>query len=473
MSVRTRFPPSPTGALHVGAVRTALFNHLFARHHDGALVLRIEDTDRERSTAESTATILDGLAWLGIDWDEGPYFQSQRTELYRAQVDRLLDAGRAYRCWCTADELEARRQAAIRAGGRAGYDRTCRDRTSPPVGRTAFVVRFKAPVEGETVVDDLVKGRIVFQNAELDDLVILRSDGTATYNFCVVVDDVDMRITDVIRGDDHVANTPRQALLYQALGAPLPRFAHLPMIFGPDKTKLSKRHGATSVLEYRELGYLPDALINYLARLGWSHGDQELFTRRELIEKFSMENVGTSPAIFNPEKLAWVNFQYLKATPPDEAARLVCPFLAQRRLPVPADRAWLARAVATLQERAKTLGELADALRFYVADEIELAAKAAALLTPEAAPLLDDVTERLAALSRWDAASIEAAFNETVARFGVKLGALAQPVRAALTGSTASPGIFDVVDVLGRERTIARLRAARTRVASTPTPSAP
>jgi glutamyl-tRNA synthetase len=473
MSVRTRFPPSPTGALHVGAVRTALFNHLFARHHGGALVLRIEDTDRERSTAESTATILDGLAWLGIDWDEGPYFQSQRTEIYRAQVDRLLDAGRAYRCWCTADELEARRQAAIRSGGRAGYDRTCRDRTSPPAGPTTFVVRFMAPLEGETVVDDLVKGRIVFQNAELDDLVILRSDGTATYNFCVVVDDIDMRISHVIRGDDHVANTPRQALLYQALGAPLPRFAHLPMIFGPDKTKLSKRHGATSVLEYRELGYLPDALINYLARLGWSHGDQELFTRRELIEKFSMDNVGTSPAIFNPEKLAWVNFQYLKATPPEEAARLVCPFLSQRGLPVPADRAWLGRAVATLQERAKTLGELADALRFYVTDEIELAPKAAALLTPEAAPLLDDVTARLAALSRWDAASIEAAFHETVARFGVKLGALAQPVRAALTGSTASPGIFDVVDVLGRERTIARLRAARARVASAPTPSAP
>src|SRR6185503_10834913 len=261
MSVRTRFPPSPTGALHIGSVRTALFNYLFARHHDGAFVLRIEDTDQERSTPESTKTILEGLQWLRLEWDEGPFFQMQRTELYRAYADRLLAHGHAYRCWCTPEELEARRQAAAQAGARTGYDRTCRDRREQPSNRSSHVVRFKTPLDGETTVDDLVKGRITFQNAEIDDFIILRSDGTAVYNFCVVVDDVDMRISHVIRGTDHVANTPRQVLLYQALDAPLPRFAHIPMILGPDKAKLSKRHGAASVLEYRDQGYLPDALV--------------------------------------------------------------------------------------------------------------------------------------------------------------------------------------------------------------------
>jgi glutamyl-tRNA synthetase len=473
MSVRTRFPPSPTGALHIGAVRTALFNYLFARHHGGAIVLRIEDTDRERSTPESTAIILEGLGWLDLQWDEGPYFQSRRTELYRAQIDRLLDAGRAYRCWCTPEELEARRAAAIQSGGRAGYDRTCRERSSPPSGRSSCVVRFKAPIDGETILDDLVKGRIVFQNTELDDLVILRSDGSPTYNFCVVVDDADMRITHVIRGDDHVANTPRQVLLYQALGATLPRFAHLPMILGPDKTKLSKRHGATSVLEYRDLGYLPEALVNYLARLGWSHGDQELFTKRELIEKFSLENVGTSPAIFNPEKLSWVNSHYLKATPPDTLARQVTPFLERAGLTVPGDAAWLARAVATLRERAKTLAELAEAARFYVADTIEPTPKAAALLQPDTAPVLDDLIARLSQIDPWNAATIVSAFLAAVAALGLALGKIAQPVRAAVTGSTASPGIYEVLDVLGRERTIARLRAARARIDATSTSFSP
>ncbi len=473
MSVRTRFPPSPTGALHIGAVRTALFNYLFARHHGGALVLRIEDTDRERSTPESTAIILDGLRWLGLEWDEGPFFQSQRTELYRAQADRLLEGGRAYRCWCTPEELEAKRDAAMKAGGRVGYDRTCRERRTQPGDPTSFVVRFKAPLDGETVVDDQVKGGIVFQNAELDDLVLLRSDGTATYNFCVVVDDVDMRITDVIRGDDHVANTPRQVLLYQALDAPLPRFAHLPMIHGPDKAKLSKRHGATSILDYRDQGYLPDALVNYLARLGWSHGDQELFSRSELIEKFSLENVGASPAIFNPEKLAWVNFQYLKATPPETLARLVGPFLVQAGLAVPTDQAWLGRALATLRERAKTLTELAEAARFYISDTIEMTAQAQAQLRAEIAPAFDELVDRLERLERWEPATIEAAFHATIERHALGLGKLAQPVRAAVTGSTASPGIYEVLDVLGRDRTIARLRAARAHFPSVVTPSAP
>jgi glutamyl-tRNA synthetase len=465
MAVRTRFPPSPTGALHLGSVRTALFNFLFARHHGGAFVLRIEDTDRERSTPESTATILEGLTWLGLDWDEGPFFQSRRAELYRAHADRLLETGGAYRCWCTPDELEARRAAAMARGEHAGYDRTCRDRSAPPAGGTTHVVRFKAPIEGETVVDDLVKGRIVFRNADLDDFVILRSDGSAVYNFCVVVDDVDMRITHVIRGDDHLANTPRQALLYAALGVEPPRFAHIPMILGPDRAKLSKRHGAASVLEYRDQGYLADALVNYLARLGWSHGDQELFTRRELIEKFSLENVGTSPAIFNPEKLLWVNFHYLKATPPETLARLVTPFLERAGLRAPDDGAWLARAAASLRERAKTLVELASALRFYLVDPVTITPKAAAQLTSSTAPTLEDLARRLAALGDWNAATIERVFQETITAHGLALGKLAQPVRAAVTGSTASPGIYEVLDVLGRERTIARLRDAIARVA--------
>jgi glutamyl-tRNA synthetase len=473
MSVRTRIAPSPTGAMHIGLVRTALFNYLFARHHGGALVLRIEDTDQERSTPESTATILDGMRWLGLEWDEGPFFQTQRTTLYRAQADRLLEQGHAYRCWCTPAELEARRAAAVAAGGRLGYDRTCRDRATPPADRAQHVVRFKAPVDGETVVDDLVKGPIAFHNAELDDFVILRTDGSPVYNFCVVVDDVDMRITHVIRGTDHVANTPRQILIYRALGAELPRFAHIPMILGPDKAKLSKRHGATSVLEYRERGYLADALVNYLARLGWSYGDQELFTRAELIEKFSLENVGTSPAIFNPEKLDWVNFQYLKATPPDQLARLAVPFIEKAGITPPGDLAWLAGALETLRERAKTMQELVDVARFFLIDDVEMTAKAEALLRPEIAPALDELVERLAAIATWDVATIEAAFHETVAHHAIGLGKLAQPVRAAVTGSTASPGIFEVLAVLGRARTLARLRAARARIASVSEPSSP
>src|SRR6266571_1696290 len=330
MSVRTRFAPSPTGALHIGSVRTALFSYLFARHHGGVFVLRIEDTDRERSTEESTRAILEGLGWLGLAWDEGPYHQSERLALYRARAEALLAAGAVYRCWCTPEELEARRQAALAAGRRPAYDRTCRERTAPPADRAAHALRFRTPLEGETVIDDHVKGRVVFRNVDLDDFIIVRSDGMPVYNFCVVVDDHDMRITHVIRGDDLLASTPRQVLLYRAFGAAPPAFAHVPQILGLDKARLSKRHGATSVLAYREMGYLPDAVVNYLARLGWSHGDQELFRREELIAHFTLENVGKSAGIFNPEKLEWVNFQYMKATPP----------------PAPGSRAWWRRSAS-------------------------------------------------------------------------------------------------------------------------------
>jgi glutamyl-tRNA synthetase len=310
-----------------------------------------------------------------------------------------------------------------------------------------------------------VKGRVVFQNADLDDFIIQRSDGTPVYNFCVVVDDVDMRITHVIRGDDHLANTPRQVLIYQGLGAPLPVFAHLPQVLGVDKARFSKRHGATSVREYRDLGYLPDALVNYLARLGWSHGDQELFTREELVRHFSLDTVGKSPGVFNPEKLEWVNFQYLKATPADALADAVVPFLERAGLPVPADRAWLARAIETLKERAKTLAELAEFLGIYLCDRVEPEPKAAAkFLRPDVAPALDDVRARLAALADWNPTTIESAFQATLAATGAKLGQIAQPVRVAVTGGTVSPGIYEVLDVLGRERTLARLTSARARI---------
>ena len=467
MSVRTRFAPSPTGSLHIGSVRTALFSYLFARHHGGSFLLRIEDTDKERSTEESVRAIVEGLTWLGLTWDEGPYFQSQRMALYRARAESLLAAGHLYRCYCTTDELEARRQAALAAGRRPAYDRTCRDLTAPPTGRATSVLRFRTPLDGQTVIDDLVKDRVVFQNAELDDFVVVRSDGSPMYNFCVVVDDHDMAVTHVIRGDDLLASTPRQTLLYQALGAPVPRFGHVPQILGLDKARLSKRHGATSVLSYAEQGYLPDAMVNYLARLGWSHGDQELFTRTELVDHFTLETVGKSASIFNPEKLEWVNFQYLKATPATDLARLVLPFIERAGLPVPTDLAWLARAVETLRERAKTLVELADFARFYLADAIELDPKAAAKhLTPGVAPALADLTRHLRDLAEWTPAAIEGAFQATIGTHDMRLGGLAQPVRVAVTGGTVSPGIYEVLDVLGRERTLSRLDAAAQRIMS-------
>ncbi len=469
MSVRTRFPPSPTGYLHIGGARTALFNWLFARHHGGTLVLRIEDTDRERSTSESVQAILDSLTWLGLDWDEGPHFQSARYDLYRARAEALLAAGHLYRCYCTTDELDAKRKTALAAGRRPAYDRTCRDRSGPAPDRP-FVLRFRTPLAGETVIDDQVKGPVVFQHADLDDFVVLRSDATPVYNFCVVVDDVDMTITHVIRGDDHLANTPRQVLLYRAFGASLPVFAHVPLILGLDKTRLSKRHGATSVMAYQDLGYLPHALVNYLARLGWSHGDQELFTRDQLITHFSLDNVGKAAGIFNPEKLEWVNFQYLKTTPVDELTRLLIPFLERAGLPIPADRAWLARAVGTLRERAKTLVELAEFCRFYLVDPIVPDEQAAAKhLTPAIAPALTDLVAALGALDAWNPGAIESAFQQVIAPRDLKLGALAQPVRVAVTGGTVSPGIFAVLDVLGRARTLARLHVVQERLATAST----
>ena len=468
-TVRTRFAPSPTGYLHIGGARTALFNLLFARHNGGTFVLRIEDTDRERSTPEAIEAIVESLKWLELDWDEGPFFQTQRYDLYKEKVRELLAAGKAYPCTCTAEELDQKRQAAMKEKRKPMYDGTCRpaEGVVPPLpeGRP-YTVRFRGPREGTTIVDDAVKGPVTFENRELDDLIIARSDGTPTYNFCVVVDDIDMRITHIIRGDDHLANTPRQILLYQALGHTPPVFAHVPLILGLDKARLSKRHGATSVTAYRDMGYFPEALSNYLVRLGWSHGDQEIFSRAELIEKFSLEAVGKSAGVFNPEKLLWLNAHYLKTRPLSQLADDVVPFIQAKGYPVPPDKKWRERMVATLQERAKTLVELVEMAHFYLSDDIKYDEKAAKkFLTSEIRAPLSELIEKLEAIGDFDEKNIEAAFTEVLLRHDLQLGKLAQPVRVTLTGSTVSPGIYEVLAVLGKERALKRLKDALARIA--------
>jgi glutamyl-tRNA synthetase len=463
-SIRTRFAPSPTGYLHIGGARTALFNYLFARHHGGKFILRIEDTDRERSTPEAIAAILDSLKWLGLDWDEGPFYQTERYPLYKEKVRELLAAGKAYPCTCAPAELEAKRQAALKEKRKPAYDGSCRpkDGSIPPLPQgKPYTVRFLSPKSGTTIVEDGVKGNVVFENRELDDLIVARSDGSPTYNFCVVVDDIDMGITDIIRGDDHLSNTPRQILLYQALGRTPPRFAHVPLILGTDKARLSKRHGATSVTAYRDMGYFPEALVNYLVRLGWSHGDQEIFSRDELIKKFTLETVGKSAGVFNPEKFLWLNSHYMKNRPLPQLADEVLPFLDAKGYPRQPDREWLAKMIRTLTERAKTLVELVEMAHFYLSDDIQLEEKAAKkFLTPEISGPLNELSQKLAALDDFAEPTIEGAFTAILQEKSWSLGKLAQPVRVALTGSTTSPGIHEVIAVLGKERTLRRLRAA-------------
>jgi glutamyl-tRNA synthetase len=454
----TRFPPSPTGYLHIGGARTALFNWLYARHSQGKFILRIEDTDTQRSTQASVDAIFDALDWLGIDWDDGPYFQSKRLSIYDAHVKKLVESGNAYYCTCSPDRLEEMRKRAQDRGQKPKYDGTCRDKQLAP--SPGAVVRFAAPVTGSTVVKDVIKGNIVFQNDELDDFVIQRSDGMPTYNFVVVVDDITMGINTVIRGDDHVNNTPKQIMLYQALGSPLPTFGHVPMVLGADKARLSKRHGAMSVTAYREMGYLPEALINYLVRLGWSHGDQEFFTRDELIEKFSLENVGKSAGIFNPDKLLALNADHIKAYAPERLAPLLKPFLTKEGYDVSRGPA-VSDVVATLNTRSKTLTEMAGSARFYYENDIQYEEKAAKkFLTPESLDPLLTLTAELSALPDFDLNALEAAFKKVMDKTGLKLGKVAQPVRVALTGTTVSPGIFEVINVLGRKETLHRLTAA-------------
>ncbi|HEX9021115.1 MAG TPA: glutamate--tRNA ligase [Nitrospirota bacterium] len=465
--VRVRFAPSPTGALHIGGVRTALFNWLFARHHNGKFILRIEDTDQTRSTDESIKIILDGMKWLGLDWDEGPFRQTERMDIYREHVDRLLKQGKAYYCYCTPEELEARRKAAIAAGRPPKYDRKCRSLTAPVVGRTP-AVRFLSSDEGQTIVRDLIRGAVSFENQQLDDLIIQRSDGFPTYNFAVVVDDVTMNITHVVRGDDHLNNTPRQIQLYQALGYEPPEFAHLPMILGPDKTKLSKRHGATAVTEYIDLGYLPEALVNYLSRLGWSSGDQEIFSRQELIEKFSLDSVGKAPSVFNPEKLLWLNHHYIQQADPGRLAGLALALLKKDGVVASGkepDREWLKKLVKMLTERSHTLMEMKTAAIPFLVDEIELDEKARSKhLTNDVAPILSELANRLKPVEPFTHTEVEKVFAAIVVEKGLKLGKVAQPVRVALTGGTVSPGIYDVIEVMGKEKTIKRIEAAITMI---------
>ncbi|MBI5238542.1 MAG: glutamate--tRNA ligase [Deltaproteobacteria bacterium] len=476
MAVRTRFAPSPTGFLHIGGARTALFNYLFARHHRGKFILRIEDTDVERSTQVSLQAILDGMNWLGLDWDEGPYLQSSMFEAYRKYAKELLLNGAAYRCFCTAPELEARRKEAIAFGRPPMYDKRCREASGRP--GAPYAIRFRVP-EGQTFFDDLIKGRISFDNSSIEDLVILRSDSTPTYNLCVVVDDALMEITHVIRGDDHINNTPKQVLLYAALKRPVPLFAHLPMILGSDRTRLSKRHGATSVMAYKDMGILPHALVNYLARLGWSHGDQEIFAVDELVEKFSLENAGKSSGVFNPEKLIWLNQHYIKEEDPSSLAGLLLPFLDALGVNARGDER-LPAIVKTLKERSKTLKDMAesayhiyfkeeetnvktglDAVLYYRYDE-KAAAKflVADNIIAENIDLFELLTERLSGLHDFSEKAVEAAFNAILSEKGIKLGRLAQPVRVALTGGTVSPGIFETISAMGKEPVLDRLRYA-------------
>jgi len=459
--VRVRFAPSPTGFLHVGGVRTALFCWLFARHHGGRFVLRIEDTDQARSTEEAVRVILDGLEWLGIGWDEGPFYQSQRTERYRDAVKRLLDAGHAYRCYCTQEALEAMREQALAEKRPPRYDGRCRERKDAP--DMPHTVRFAAPREGTTVIHDLIRGEITFENAQLDDLILERSDGTPTYNLCVVIDDAEMRISHVIRGDDHLNNTPRQAALYAALGLEVPAFAHLPMILGPDKKKLSKREGAASVTAYRGMGLLPEAVVNYLARLGWSHGDQEVFTVQELVEKFSLEAVGRSPAVFDMDKLLWINGQHLKRADPLRVVGLVEEELTRRGIAVPEKLPddWRKAVFAAAAERSRTLLEMADQVSCLYTEDVTIEPEAATKgFKGDPVPVLEKVADRLKSVEPFERAAIEAAFQEMMERTGVKLGALAQPVRAAVTGRAVSPGIFEVLELVGRDRALSRIAAA-------------
>jgi glutamyl-tRNA synthetase len=474
-SVRVRFAPSPTGHLHVGGARTALFNWLFARHHGGAFLLRIEDTDRDRSTDEAIHQILEAMTWLGLDWDrEGPeddgtyrgYFrQTSRFEIYRAHAERLVAEGRAYRCYCTPDELDARREAAQARGETFRYDRRCRDLPLRPGVPAAL--RLRIPDTGATVVPDLVHGDVTFDHATLDDWILVRSDGTPTYNFCVVVDDVTMKITHVIRGNDHLSNTPKQILCYEALGYPRPAFAHIPMILGPDRKRLSKRHGATSVLAFRDEGFLPEAMVNYFARLGWAHGDQEVFTREELVRLFDIGQVGATPAIFDRTKLEWLNQVWIKrlSDEPEGRRRLATeqlrPHVARLGIAAPPE-ALLVAVVLNLGERAKTLVEMAEQGRFYFEPPTGYDPVAAGkVLTPATGVHLDRLLRRLDGLEPWDPASVEGAFRQLAAELGVKLVELAQPARLGLTGRTASPPLFGMMIDLGPEETLRRLRALR------------
>ena len=457
-NVVTRFPPSPTGYLHIGGARTALFNWLFARQRGGKFILRIEDTDEQRSTDEATTAILESMKWLGLDWDEGPYFQSRRYDIYNQIIDRLLEKGEAYHCHCSPETLERQREEARQRGLKPKYDGTCRELGLGPA--PGSVVRLKTPFEGTTQFNDLVKGPIRFNNEELDDLIIRRSNGSPTYHLAVVADDISLGMTHIIRGDDHVNNTPRQILIYKALGEPIPQYAHLPMILGPDRTRLSKRHGAMSVLAYRDMGYLPHALLNGLARLGWSYGDQEKFSMEELIEKFSLDHVGKAAGVFNAEKLLDLNAWHIRESSDRFLAERLRPFLEKEGFG-DLDTKKTAAIASILKVRSKTLIEMVEGARFCLSDDIDYEKKGDdKFLHQDVVDLFERLSQRMEALSDFEQEGIEKLFAEFLEVEQITLRKLAQPLRIALTGKTASPGIFEVMAVLGKEKVIDRIRHA-------------
>ncbi len=462
--VRTRFAPSPTGYLHIGGARTALFSWAYARLHQGTFVLRVEDTDLERSTPESVQAILDGMSWLGLDYDEGPFYQMQRMDRYKEVIQQLLDEGNAYYCYASKEELEAMREEQEKRGEKPRYDRRWRDSSAIPPAGISPVVRFKTPLEGVVVIDDLVKGRVVVSNSELDDLIIARSDGTPTYNFCVVVDDWDMQITHVIRGDDHLNNTPRQINILKALGAPLPQYAHVPMILGADGERLSKRHGAVSVMQYQEDGYLPEALLNYLARLGWAKGDEEVFSMAQFVEWFDLGSISKSAAKFNPEKLLWLNQQYLKQTDGQRLAELAKPFIQRDCCDPAAGGPDLAVVADLLKERVGTVEELADAaVYFYRALDAE-PALLEQHVPKEILPVMEEMAEKFAAIE-WTREAIHEVMKSTVAAHGLKLPKVAMPLRVLVTGESQTPSVDAVLALIGKDEAVARLKKQLARVA--------
>ncbi|MFT6559346.1 glutamate--tRNA ligase [Sneathiella sp.] len=464
MTVVTRFAPSPTGFLHIGGARTALFNWLYARHHGGKFVLRIEDTDRERSTDEAIDAILKGMKWMGLDWDGEPYYQFARRERHAEVAKQLLDSGNAYYCYASKEELAEMRETA-RAEGRApGYDGRWRDRdpSEAPAGVDP-VVRFKSPNEGNTVIDDAVQGTVTIANAQLDDLILLRADGTPTYMLSVIVDDHDMGVTDIIRGDDHLTNAARQLQLYDALNWAAPRMAHIPLIHGPDGAKLSKRHGALGVEAYRDMGYLPEAMRNYLLRLGWSHGDDEIISTEQAIEWFNLENIGKSASRFDFDKLENLNGTYIRQADDGYLTDLILPLLEEKTGLSVTDhqRSMIEKAMNGLKERAKSVISLADSSHFLISQRpLSLDDKASKLITADSSGVLNRLAEKLEALSNWDKDAIEAIVRESAEAEDLKLGKIAQPLRAALTGTTVSPGIFDVLEILGKEEALGRIRDA-------------
>jgi glutamyl-tRNA synthetase len=479
MPVRVRFAPSPTGYLHIGGARTALFNWLYARRHGGTFVLRIEDTDTERSSWEMVSGIVEGLRWLGLDWDEGPdvggphapYFQSQRVDMYRATAERLVADGRAYYCYCTTETLQQKRQAAEAAGGGWIYDRTCcgltpADTVTREAAGVPRAIRFKVP-EGRTSFEDLVHGPISFENANIEDFVVLRSDRQPTYHLSVVVDDIDMAISHVVRGDDHISNTPKHVLLYDACGATVPRFAHVPLILGPDKKRLSKRHGATSVMEYQRLGYLSEAMVNFLSLLGWSPGDdRELMTRDELIAAFALEGISGGNAVFNPDKLDWFNQQYLMRLPIEELARRVEPWLRAAGLwsdELASRPEWMHGLLELARPRVKRLDQFAHELRPFLARALDydLAAVAKHLAKADIVPAFTALPNALGSLGPFDSSTLEAVFRALAETYGIKAATLIHATRVAVTGRAVSPGLFDVLSLLGRDKVITRLRDAQ------------